>query len=328
MELIIYDLEWNIGYKPYVFRYHGAELTLRGEIIQIGAVRVDGNARVLDTFFLQLRPRIFRRLQHHIAKVTGLSQGDLDAGLPLREGLERFRQWAGPDAVFGEWGMDDMPVLKQNLYLCGLDESWPQRWVDLQRLFLQSFPRKEGEGLALESVVERLGIPLEADRAFHNALDDALYTARVCARLPLAEGLAAYPDQRAQLTEALGAGLAAPVRDVHFWPGRLDHDDYKNDPELTAAACPECGAPLALDADGVWLKRGNTGYYTLAACTADSAHGQWFLRFKLARPDGLHWNFARGLEPVTDREALARWHKQKKAQLARLRKLREKQPEE
>lgn len=317
MQLIVFDLEWNIGYRPWTFRYHGAELTLRGEIIQIGAVKIDENAAVQDTFFLQLKPRIFRKLQHHIAKVTGLSQGDLETGVPLKQGLQEFLAWAGPDAAFAEWGMDDMPVLKQNLYLCGLDENAPGRWYDLQRLFLQTYPRQEGEGLTLESVVERLGIPLEADRAFHNALDDALYTAKVCARLPLAAGLAAYPSEEQQLTEALTGAAAGAVHDIRQWPGRLDHDDYKNDPELTAAVCPVCGAPLALDADGVWLKRGNTGYYTLARCPA--AHGPWFVRFKLSRRDGLHWSFARCTEQV-DAEAEAKWHKQKKATLARLRR--------
>ena len=326
LELIVFDLEWNIGYKPWSFRYHGAELTLRGEIIQIGAVKINERAEVQDTFFLQLKPRIFRKLQHHIAKVTGLSQGDLEAGVPIKEGLRRFMDWAGPDAAFAEWGMDDMPVLKQNLYLCGLDENAPGRWYDLQRLFLQTYPRKEGEGLTLESVVERLGIPVEADRAFHNALDDALYTAKVCARLPLAEGLAAWPDEKAQLLEALCAGLEGPLYDTKVWFGRLDHDDYKTDPALYTAACPDCGAPLTLDADGVWLKRGNTGYYTLAQCSADAAHGPWLLRFKLARRDGLHWAFARGTERAGE-EGLARWHKQKKAQLARLRRLKEKAEE-
>ena len=38
MSLIVFDLEWNIGYQPKTFLYHGAEQTLRGEIIQIGAV--------------------------------------------------------------------------------------------------------------------------------------------------------------------------------------------------------------------------------------------------------------------------------------------------
>ena len=150
MNLIVFDLEWNIGYQPKTFLYHGAELTLRGEIIQIGAVRINARGDVLDTFEVNLRPRIFRKLQHHIAKVTGLSQGDLDAGLPMREGLQKFLDWAGPDAELAEWGLDDVPVLKQNLFLVGLDENWPDRWYDLQRIFLQAYPRREGEGLTLE----------------------------------------------------------------------------------------------------------------------------------------------------------------------------------
>ena len=59
MNLIVFDLEWNMGNAPKTFNYHGAELTLRGEIIQIGAVRVDENGDVLDTFEMTLRPRIF-----------------------------------------------------------------------------------------------------------------------------------------------------------------------------------------------------------------------------------------------------------------------------
>ena len=82
MNLIVFDLEWNMGNAPKTFNYHGAELTLRGEIIQIGAVRVDENGDVLDTFEMTLRPRIFRKLHWRIAEVTGLSQGDLEAGVP------------------------------------------------------------------------------------------------------------------------------------------------------------------------------------------------------------------------------------------------------
>ena len=188
MNLIVFDLEWNMGNAPKTFNYHGAELTLRGEIIQIGAVRVDENGDVLDTFEMTLRPRIFRKLHWRIAEVTGLSQGDLEAGVPIAEGLRRFQEWAGPDAEFAEWGLDDVPVLKQNLFLYNMDESWPSRWYDLQQIFLKNFPRGEGEGLTLESVVDRLGI--ERDGDFHNALDDALYTTKICRRLPLAQGIA------------------------------------------------------------------------------------------------------------------------------------------
>ena len=191
--LVLFDLEWNIGYQPYTFNYHGVQQTFRGEIIEIGAVKIDEDANVLDTFSIHLRPRIFRKLQHHIAKVTGLTQEDLDNGAPIVQGLRRFMQWCGPDAEFAEWGMDDVPVLKQNLFLCNLDESRPTVWYDLQQVFLREHPRKEGEGMTLESVVTRMGIPM--DRPFHDALSDTLYTADVCRKLDLREGLAAYPSE-------------------------------------------------------------------------------------------------------------------------------------
>ena len=312
MNLIVFDLEWNIGYQPKTFRYHGAEITLRGEIIQIGAVRIDENGDVLDTFDMTLKPRIFRKLQHHIAKVTGLTQVELDMGVPIADGLAEFVRWAGPDAQFAEWGLDDVPVLKQNLFLNGLDERWPARWYDLQRVFLQSHPRQEGEGMTLESVVERMGI--EKDIPFHNALDDALYTVRIAKLLPLAEALRAYPTEDAQLREALLTDPAAAYYDVATFPGRLDHDDYKNDPELCSVNCPLCGAALAVGE--IWLKRGNTGYYTRADCPK---HGPWFLRFKLSRRDGLHWSFARCLE-ATRPETLEKYERQKARQEARLKK--------
>ena len=313
MNLIVFDLEWNIGYQPKTFLYHGTELTLRGVIILIGAVLINARGDVLDTFEVNLRPRIFRKLQHHIAKVTGLSQGDLDAGLPMKEGLQKFLDWAGPDAELAEWGLDDVPVLKQNLFLAGLDENWPDRWYDLQRIFLQAYPRKEGEGLTLESVVDRLGIPKE--EPFHNALDDALYTTKVCRKLPLAEGLATYPTEEELLKEALlGAEPNPAARDIRLFMNRMEHDDYRNVSELTEAACPECSAPLT--PDEVWLKRGNTGYYTRCTCPYC---GAWYLRFKLSRRDGLHWSFARCTEPATP-EADAKWDKQKAALLERMKR--------
>ena len=313
MNLIVFDLEWNIGYQPKTFLYHGTELTLRGEIIQIGAVRINARGDVLDTFEVNLRPRIFRKLQHHIAKVTGLSQGDLDAGLPMKEGLQKFLDWAGPDAELAEWGLDDVPVLKQNLFLAGLDENWPDRWYDLQRIFLKAYPRKEGEGLTLESVVDRLGIP--KGEPFHNALDDALYTTKVCRKLPLAEGLATYPTEEELLKEALlGAEPNPAARDIRLFMNRMEHDDSRNVSELTEAACPKCSAPLT--PDEVWLKRGNTGYYTRCTCPYC---GAWYLRFKLSRRDGLHWSFARCTEPATP-EADAKWDKQKAALLERMKR--------
>ena len=306
MSLIVFDLEWNIGYQPRLFDYHGAEQTLRGEIIQIGAVKVDETGRVLDTFSLNLKPRLFRKLQHHIAKVTGMTQADLDSGVPIREGLQRFVRWCGPDAAFAEWGMDDVPVLKQNLFLNNLDERWPTRWYDLQQIFLAQRGRAEGEGMTLESVITRLGIP--TDRPFHDALSDALYTVDVCQRLDLARGIAEYPTEEQQLRAA-----ACPV--------------WREDPTLHDLRCPDCGGLLAPEKhpgdqnEGeLWMRRGNNSYYGLVHCGCGK---QWFARFKMARRDGLHWAFARCYEAPTP-ESLAKWEKQKRLMVERLKHRTEK----
>ena len=81
LSFIRFGVEYR--YQPFIFNYHGVQQTFRGEIIEIGAVKIDEDANVLDTFSIHLRPRIFRCLQHHIAKVTGLTQEDLDKGEPI-----------------------------------------------------------------------------------------------------------------------------------------------------------------------------------------------------------------------------------------------------
>ena len=135
-------------------------------------------------------------------------------------------------------------------------------------------------------------------------------------KLPLAEGLATYPTEEELLTEAL-LGAENTGRDVKLFMNRMEHDDYRSVPELYQARCPECGAPL--QNDEVWLKRGNTGYFTRAACPYC---GHWYLRFKLSRRDGLHWSFARCIDPATP-EYDARWDKQKAALLERMKRKQE-----
>ena len=95
--LVLFDLEWTIGYQPYTFNYHGVQQTLRGEIVEIGAVKIDEDANVLDTFSIHLRPRIFRKLQHHIAKVTGLTlaTAPMRPSVPTPSGASRCRRSSG-----------------------------------------------------------------------------------------------------------------------------------------------------------------------------------------------------------------------------------------
>lgn len=316
-QLIIFDMEWNMGYQPKTFQYKGTEQTLRGEIIQIGAVKMEGQ-EIRDTFRVTLKPRIFRKLHHHVAKVTGMTQQDLDRGMPLAQGLEKFREWCGEDAVLGEWGLDDVPVLKQNLVLNGLDESWPHRWYDMQRIYTMQKPRGEGESMVLENVVERLGIP--KDDAFHDALADAVYTAKVCQFIDIEKGLATYPDETEMLRELLCPADRQRL-DFKSWPGYVDGESWLTDETLRGAVCPECGKPLALDSEDVWLRRGNNCMYSMGVCPQ---HGQYMIWLRRSRSDGLHYIFARAVEKA-EGDLAAKWKKEKRSALERARRKRERE---
>lgn len=301
MNLIVFDLEMNRYNTEHHFTYHGAPQSLRGEVVQIGAVKIDLHARVLDTFTVDLRPEIFTKLSPFVAKVTGLTQQQLDAGVPMQKGLASFVEWCGSDVALLEWGMDDAPVLKQNLYLNGLDEQWPAAVYDLQHIFCRQFPLKAGDKLNLEAVITRLGLPME--RTYHNALADALYTADICGRLDLAAGLAQYPTEAQQLRLAM---CTAPqhtyVGFAAFGPC-LTQEAWDDVQQVPAACCPVCGGALCADKDGIWARRGKNSRYTLQTCAVD---GAWLLREKSIQLDGLYWSFGRVFEPA-DKKTMARF---------------------
>ena len=107
--------------------------------------------------------------------------------------------------------------------------------------------------MTLESVVTRLGLPME--RQFHDALSDTLYTADVCRMLDLRAGLAAYPLRR----NPCGPACAPPpgdYRDFEVFRGYVEQYTWRTDPKIYIMSCPECGAPLT--PDDVWLKRAAT----------------------------------------------------------------------
>lgn len=146
--------------------------------------------------------------------------------------------------------------------------------------------------MTLESVVTRLGIPM--DRPFHDALSDTLYTADVCRKLHLREGLAAYPTEDEALRQSL-CQTPGDYRDFKIFRGYVEQYAWRVDPKISRAQCPVCGADLT--PDDIWLKRGSNSWYTLAQCprcagTGSEAGKGVFQRYKLARRDGLHWSFA------------------------------------
>ncbi len=179
MNYIVFDLEWNQGTTT-----HEQELReLPFEIIEIGAVKLNEQREVVDTFDRLIRPQVYHEMFRITGKLIGLTMKDLETGDPFQTVVADFLDWCGEEHTFVTWGTSDLPELQRNMDYYGLKPiaNGPLAYMDAQKLF--SIACEDGRSRrSLEHAVEALELP--KDRPFHRAIGDALYTADVFMGLP------------------------------------------------------------------------------------------------------------------------------------------------
>ena len=115
MQYIILDLEWNAAYSR---RRQG----FINEIIEFGAVKVDGHLQVVDTFSALVRPQVGKKISGKVRSLTNITNEELVGGTPFMQVMSRFRRWAG-QAVVLTWGTSDILTLIENsLYFSGSEK--------------------------------------------------------------------------------------------------------------------------------------------------------------------------------------------------------------
>ena len=279
MNYIVLDMEWNQPWPGSPSARKVLPVQIRGEIIQIGAVRVSEDQQVLDEFQILIKPKYFRHLNRRVSKLTGIKETRLkEEGVPFAYAMEQFRDWCGEDIVFLTWGFDDIGILRENLQLHGLDIDWTGRWYNAQMMFNAQTDGSTAQK-ALKTAMEIFGI--EATRPAHDALGDAYHTALICARLDLQKGAEEY-DQALKSHENgfHGAELPGCISRKVF------HDYADKHAALSAMTgpenqCPICGRQML---GSRWFAQPGHRYMDLATC-AD--HGKFLIRCRLSeQPDG------------------------------------------
>ena len=278
MDYIVLDMEWNQPWPGSPSARKVLPVQIRGEIIQIGAVRVTEDQTVADEFQILVKPKYYRSLNRRVSKLTGIKEARLKAdGVPLPEAMERFHSWCGEDIVFLTWGFDDIGILRENLRLYGLEESWTDRWYNAQMIFNAQTDGSNAQK-ALKTAMELFGI--EASRPAHDALGDAYHTALICARLDLKRGMAEYEQAlRSHENGFHGAEL----------PGCISRKVFYDYPDKRAALsamtgqenqCPTCGRQML---GSRWFAQPGHRYMDLATCPE---HGKFLIRVRLStQPD-------------------------------------------
>ena len=165
MDYIVLDMEWNQPWPGSPSSRKVLPVHIRGEIIQIGAVRVTEDQQVCDEFSIMIKPKYYRHLNRRVSKLTGIKESRLKAeGIPFAEAIERFRSWCGEDVVFLTWGFDDITILRENLQLHELSYDWVDRWFNAQMMFNAQTDGSTAQK-ALKTAMEIFGI--EATRPAH-----------------------------------------------------------------------------------------------------------------------------------------------------------------
>lgn len=279
MNYIVLDMEWNQPWPGSPSSKKVLPVQIRGEIIQIGAVRVTEDQQVTDEFQIMIRPKYYRHLNRRVSKLTGIKEARLrEEGVTFPEAMERFCSWCGEDIVFLTWGFDDIGILRENLALFGLDAGFTQRWYNAQMMFNAQTDGSNAQK-ALKTAMEMFGI--EATRPAHDALGDAYHTALICARLDLKRGAAEYDEALKSHENGFhGAELPGCIARKVFY-------DYADKRAALASMageeniCPICGGRML---GSRWFAQPGHRYMDLATCPED---GKFLIRVRLSeQPDG------------------------------------------
>ena len=182
MKYVVIDLEFN---QPYDFK-EGAATTLvsecRFEIIQIGAVIMDSDFNILDSRSFLVKPQIYTRIHPIVEKMTGLTSEKLKFEKSFPEIYDDFIEYINEEYVFCVWGASDIKILHRNINYYNLDDTkLTKSYLNVQQIASLHLKRPMGVAIGLRHAVESFNI--EMDNYFHNALYDAIYTAKILKKL-------------------------------------------------------------------------------------------------------------------------------------------------
>ena len=150
------------------------------EVIEIGAVKVDKNLEIVDTFSQFVKPIINPKLTDFCKSLTSIKQKDMDDAKYFNEAIKNFEDWilsSGKTAKLISWGhYDKKQILEESTiknYLGKITELL-ENHISLKHEFARI--RKE-RTYGMKKALGKLNLPLEGTH--HRGIDDAKNIAKI-----------------------------------------------------------------------------------------------------------------------------------------------------
>lgn len=179
MNYIIYDLEFNQEYPSNKSVKTDNYFKLPFEIIQIGAVKLNKNFKIISKFNALVKPTLYTTIHPYIEDLTKINNEQLNSSNSFPKVFEDFVKFIGKnDPVLCVWNTTDIKELIRNIEFHKLQPSLiPKQYIDIQAYASKYFNAPKGSKIGLRNAIEILKIPIESE--FHNAFNDAYYTSKV-----------------------------------------------------------------------------------------------------------------------------------------------------
>ncbi len=230
MTTVVLDLEWNGA------RY-GEQGSFFNEIIEIGAVELDGDMRPAERFHRVIRPRLCTRLTRLVQNLTHITPRELEAdGVSFEEAMADFFAFTGDEMILLTWSTTDLLVLTENFGVLKGEQTVPHMvgYADIQRYCQERMKADPSQQMSLANACEVLGIQPE-ETALHRAPLDAYLTALVFS----------------ELYECASYERCVRQVDEHFYPRLLFKPVFIADiqselmpKDALIFSCPSCGRNL------------------------------------------------------------------------------------
>lgn len=179
MNYIVFDLEFNQSLTSKKENKNLAFSKCPFEIIQIGAIKLDENLQVISTMDRLVKPELYTSMNPFVEEITGITTDMLDTAKPFKKVYKEFIDFVESDrSVLCVWGTCDIKEFFRNIEYHNLDISpFPKEYINLQLYVSKHLELPKGINIGLQNAVELLNLNLEGE--FHNAFNDAYYTAEI-----------------------------------------------------------------------------------------------------------------------------------------------------
>lgn len=178
MEYIIFDLEFNQGFDRKLNKTISNE-KCPFEIIQIGAIKLDSKFNIIDTFNSYVKPTIYKEIHPFISRMTNIKDSDFNCSPTFPEVYNNFTEFiSSQDPILCVWGSGDLKELYRNINYHKLaSNTLPKSYINIQQHASKYFDNPAGKSIGLQNAISLL--QLDEKMSYHNALNDAYYTAKV-----------------------------------------------------------------------------------------------------------------------------------------------------